>query len=116
MATVPEDDVRAAFDVIRAREHLDAVTGPTLRTFERPAIDGHRIVLQDHLASDAYPQGMRFVHTVDLRRLVEQAPRHQDVPDAWSAYNGVATPVTLPDFVTALATAFAAGFLGHQSD
>ena len=112
--TIPEDDLRAAFEVIRGRDFLEAVPGPTLRTFERPGIEGHRIVLEDHLGSDAYPTGMRYVRSVDLRRLIEIAPAYQDVPEGWSAYNGIASPVTLPDYLVALSTAFAAGFLAHR--
>jgi hypothetical protein len=111
---VPEQDVRAAFDDIRTREVFAAVPGATLRSFERPGIDGYRIVLQDHLGTAAYPEGMRYVRGVDLRHLVEVAPQHSEVPDGWAAYNGVAPPVTLPDYLTALATAFAAGILEHQ--
>lgn len=114
--SVPEADVRAAFDRIRDQGRLRAVEGETLTTFERPGIDGHRIVWEDHLASEAYPEGMRYVRSVDLRRLVEVAPRFDDVPDGWGAYNGLATPVTLPDYLAALATAFAAGFLQHRGD
>jgi hypothetical protein len=56
---------------------------------------------------------MRFARGVDLRRLVEVAPRHDDVAELWNTYNGTAVPVSLPDFVTALSVAFAAGFLDH---
>ena len=44
------------------------------------------------------------------------ALEHDQVPDLWSAYNGVETPVPLPDFLIALATAFAAGLLEHSYD
>lgn len=111
---VPEAHVRAAFDEIRSRERLAAVAGATLRSFERPGIDGHRIVLRDHLASHLCPEGMRYVRNVDLRQLVDVAVRHGEVPDGWSAYNAVASPVTLPDYLAALATAFAVGFLEHD--
>jgi hypothetical protein len=112
----PEADVRAAFERLRSRERLLASPGPSLRSFERPAIDGHRVVLAKHLASDAYPDGLRYVRGVALSHLVEVAPHHPEVPDGWSAYNGVASPVTLPDYLTALATAFAAGLLVHRND
>lgn len=108
---IPEPAVRAAFEKIKSRPALDAVRGPTLGTLERSAIVGHRIVLKDHLTSSAVPEGIRFVRGVDLLRLIEVAPRHDDVPDGWSAYNAVAPPVTLPDYLTALATAFAARLL-----
>ncbi len=110
---VPEAEVLAAFEEIRARERLDAGPGPTLRALERPAVVGHRIVHAKHLASDAFPEGLRWIRNVDLEALVEVAPRHDEVPDGWSAYNGIAPPVTLPDYLTALATAFAAGLLVH---
>jgi FAD-dependent halogenase len=111
--SVPEAEVRRAFETIRARPTLAAVRGRTLRSVERPGIDGHRIVMREHLVSDARQRGMRYVRGVDLLALVDVAPGHADVPDGWAAYNGRAAPVTLPDYLTALATAFAAGFLEH---
>jgi hypothetical protein len=112
---VPEPAVRRAFDVIRARASLDAIPGSSLRRVHLPGIEGHRIVLQEHLASDAFPEGLRYVRGVDLRGLVVSAPGHTEVPDAWAAYNGIGPPVTLPDYLTALATAFAAGLLEHAA-
>jgi hypothetical protein len=44
---------------------------------------------------------------------VDVAPRHAQVPDGWEAYNTGAAPVSLPDYLAALATAFAAGLLEH---
>jgi len=110
---VPEDAVRRAFDVIRSRPSLDAIPGSSLRRVQVPGIEGHRIALQDHLASDAFPEGLRYVRGVDLQGLVVAAPGRAEVPDAWAAYNGIAPPVALPDYLTALATAFAAGLLEH---
>lgn len=112
-AAVPEDAVRRAFEEIKTRSALAARTGETLRIAEGPAIEGHRIVLQERLVTDRVPEGLRFVRGVDLARLVEVAPRHPDVPDGWGAYNALAPPVTLPDYLTALATAFAAEILEH---
>jgi flavin-dependent dehydrogenase len=113
---VPEADVRHAFGTIKGLETLSSRAGSSLRTFERPGIDGQRIVLQDHLGSDTYPEGMRYVRGVDLRQLVLLAPQHGDVADGWTAYNDLAPPVSLPDYLTALATAFAARFLEHVQD
>ncbi len=84
-----------------------------MRAVERPAVTGHRIMLREHLATDVLPRGIRFVRGVDLERLLDVAPRYAEVPDGWAAYNGLAPPVTLPDYLTALATAFAAGLLEH---
>ena len=110
---VPEARVRRAFEAIRARPTLEAVRGRTLRMVERPGVVGHRIVLRDHLVSDRHGEGLRHVRGVDLRELVAVAPFHAEVPDGWAAYNARSAPVTLPDYLTALATAFAAGFLEH---
>jgi len=108
---VPEASVRAAFEEIKSRPALDAVRGHSVVRQERPTIEGHRIVLREHLTSSATADGLRFVRGVDLLHLIEIAPRHDQVPDGWAAYNNVAAPVTLPDYLTALATAFAARIL-----
>jgi len=113
---VSERDVRAAFDAMRARDRLDAARGPSLRTVERAAIDGYRLVPMTHLASDRHPEGIRFVRSVDLLRVVDLAGQTDDVAELWAAYNGVAPPVSLPDFLVGLSTAFAAGFLVHRGD
>jgi FAD-dependent halogenase len=108
-----ESDVRAAFDTIRSGESLCARPGATLRVFEATGIEGHLIVRQQHVGSEPFPAGMRYLRGVDLIKLIDVAPNHALVPDGWAAYNGVAPPVTLPDYLTALASAFAAGFLEH---
>lgn len=113
-AVVPEPAVRRAFEEIKVRPALAARRGHSVRAVERPAVEGQRIVLREQLATDTVPEGIRFVRGVDLQRLAEVAPRHQDVPDGWAAYNAVAPPVTLPDYLTALATAFAVGILEHD--
>ena len=112
-APLPEEEIRTAFNAIRDRDPLVALPGSSLRAIERPGVEGHRLVMRPHLASDRLPGGMRYVRDVDLSALVEVAPQHGQVPDGWAAYNGMAPPVTLPDYLTALATAFAAGFLEH---
>jgi flavin-dependent dehydrogenase len=111
---VPEAEVRHAFDELRSRPALMAVRGSTVRILERPAIRGERIALQPHVASSTLPEGVRYVRGVDLLHLLDVAPQYDQVPDGWAAYNGVAAPVTLPDYLTALATAFAAGLLEHS--
>jgi len=113
--TLPSAEaVREAFERIRTRESLDARRAETLREVERPTVVGLRIVRSRHIASDRFPDGLRYVRNVDLMRLVDVAPRHADVPDGWSAYNTGAPAVSLPDYLTALATAFAAGLLAHD--
>jgi len=110
---VPEAEARRALDGIRGLETLSAVPGHSVRIVERPTVVGHRIRLAEHLASDRAPQGLRFVRNVDLLRVLDVAPRHSEVPDGWAAYNAAGPSVTLPDYLAALATAFATGLLEH---
>jgi len=111
---VPADIVRAAHERIRSIESLDALSNPDLRVIKRPAIRSQRIVMKRHLTNDAYRNGMRYVRGVDLLTLVELAPQYAEVPNMWNAYNEREAPVSLPDFLVGLSTAFAAGLLVHR--
>jgi hypothetical protein len=70
--------------------------------------------MKRHLTNDAYRNGMRYVRGVDLLTLVELAPQYAEVPNMWNAYNEREAPVSLPDFLVGLSTAFAAGLLVHR--
>ncbi|MDE0731402.1 MAG: hypothetical protein OSB36_10785, partial [Longimicrobiales bacterium] len=107
------DLVRAAHERIRSVELLDSRANPDLRVIKRPAIRSQRIVMKRHLMNDTYPKGIRYVRGVDLLRLVELAPQFDQVPDIWNGYNEKEAPVSLPDFLIGLSTAFAAGLLMH---
>ena len=107
------DLVRAAHERIRSAELLDSRANPDLRVIKRPAIRSQQIVMKRHLMSDTYPKGIRYVRGVDLLRLVELAPQFDQVPDIWNGYNEKEAPVSLPDFLIGLSTAFAAGLLVH---
>jgi flavin-dependent dehydrogenase len=103
--------VEGAWESLRSRDRLEAAPGATLRVVRRPALDGNRIVLADHLANDAWPHGARWVQGVPLPDLVRIAPEHATVPDLFEACARSQPGLPLPAFLTALATAFAAGFL-----
>ena len=113
-SAVPEEEVRGAFEAIRAQETLNAVRGSTLRIFDGPGIAGHRIVMEQRLATGSWPAGMRYVRGVDLLQLVEATTSQESVPDGWTRYNEIGPAVTLPDYLTALSTAFATGILEHR--
>jgi flavin-dependent dehydrogenase len=104
-------DVRAAFGAIRVAPELRLVRAPDLRVVSRAAVDGHEIVLQSQLASDAYPRGLRYAHDVDLAVLIDVVPLHTQVPDVLQAYTRRAGPVALPDFLAALSTLVARRWL-----
>jgi flavin-dependent dehydrogenase len=108
---VTEPAARRAFDQIRSAECLNARAGATLRRVRAAALEGRRIVIVEHLASDRHPRPVRYHRSVDLLRLATLAPTQGGVPDLWAAYNRSGPPADLPDFLTALAVACAAGFL-----
>ena len=84
-------------------EKLKAAPHVTLRQGKavepRPAIEGNFIVLRDDIAN------------VNARRLVDAAVRHRQVPDMYEAYCRDFATVSLPDFLTALATLISEGVL-----
>ncbi len=100
----------AAYERIRGAPRLAARPAGGLARVAGPVVEGRRIVLEEHLTLG---DGRRFRHhgPVDLRRLVEVAADHGDVPDLWAAYQERAAPVPLPDFLRGLSYAFAAGLL-----
>jgi hypothetical protein len=57
---------------------------------------------------------VRFVADVDVVALAEMAPQALDVPGLFDGYCRHVAPVALPDFLRALATAVARGWLVAQ--
>ena len=106
-----DPDVRRAFDEIRAREAIELRSTSLVRRTGRPTVRGNRVVVEDHLVVPAFPAGVRYVRNVDLLRLSELASSHRQVPDLFDAYNRVASPVPLPDFLGALSLLIGKGFL-----
>ena len=103
--------VAAAFEDIRSAESIVLQRAAELRIEERPAVSGSEIVLESRIVTASEPAGVRYLSDVDILALIELAPSHQQVPDLFEAYNRRRAPVSLPDFLTALATAVARGFL-----
>jgi flavin-dependent dehydrogenase len=106
-----DGDVRAAFEQLRRAPTLQARPGPALQVEPRPAVSGREIVLEPHIVSPERPSGVRYVRGVDLLVLLELAPSYGQVPDLFDAYVRRSSPVALPDFLYALATAVARGWL-----
>ncbi|HSM61723.1 MAG TPA: FAD-dependent monooxygenase [Longimicrobiales bacterium] len=108
--------VEAAWTALRNREGLRAVPGRSLRLVSRPVLDGERIAMAPHLATDPFPGGIRFAHGVVLPDLVREAPAHADVPSLYEACARRHPGLSLPAFLTALSTAFAAALLEHADE
>ena len=115
-AEVPEQtydrpDILRAFEVLRAGDRLAARVGPGVSIEPRPSVRRHEIVLEPHLVEPHSAHGVRYLHNVDVVRLVELAPAFGTVPDLYDGYVATLGPVPLHDFLMVLATAFARRWL-----
>ena len=103
-------DVQRALDRLKSQDGLRARAG-AIAIEPRPCIRGHEIVLEPHLVAPEYPHGVRYVRGIDMIDLVELAPAARQVPDLYDACVRQQGPVQLHDFLLALATAVARGWL-----
>lgn len=103
--------VQAAFAAIRATPTLVLRRVWNVKREPRPVVRDDRVVLADHLIVPAFPDGIRYIRSVDLTVLAEVAPAHQDVPALFDAYNAAAPAVSIEDFLGALAVAVGKGIL-----
>ena len=94
--------VRDAFEELKRRPVMRLRDGDTLRVVERAVVRGNRVVLAQHLASAAVPQGVRYCRNVDLLTVARLAQHHEQVPDLYDAYSRAGSPAPLPDFLGAL--------------
>ncbi len=94
--------VRDAFEELKRRPAMHLRIGDSLRVVERAVVRGNRVILEQHLASAAIPQGVRYCRNVDLLAITRLAPHHEQVPDLYDAYSRAASVVPLPDFLGAL--------------
>lgn len=101
------EKVREAFERIRASDGIRLQAGPGVSIASRPMIRGNQIVLEPHLV----PAGVRYVSNIDVVSIVELAPGANQVPDLYDAYVKRAGSTSLHDFLQALATTVAKGWL-----
>jgi flavin-dependent dehydrogenase len=107
--------VLAAFDALRQAPEIRLSLGRNVRRSIGAAVRGRLVVPEERLATDALPEGLRYVRGVDLIQVVETAPEHRQVPDLWEAYCRSAGPVILPDFIGVLSVLLARGILVNES-
>jgi flavin-dependent dehydrogenase len=103
--------VEAALARLRAADAVSLAPGPSFHVHSRPAVSGREIVLEPRIVIDDDTAGVRHIAGVDVVALVEMAGAFRSVPDLFDAYNKRCPPVGLPEFLTALATAMARGWL-----
>lgn len=109
-----DPDVLRAFNDLRAAPSIRLRPAPGLRRLRLPAVRGRRIVLDEHLASPALPDGVRHLRDVDLPPLVDMAGAHDQVPDLYQAYLERVATVALPDFLGALSVLLGKGMLKNE--
>jgi len=106
-----DPEVLAAFDEIRRRASIGLRASAELRRSDRPTVRGDRVELEEHLFVPAFRDGVRYLRSVDLVKIVALAPMYDQVPDLYAAYNGAAPPASLPDFLGALSVLVGKGML-----
>ena len=78
---------------------------------DRAVVRGNRVRLERHLVNASFTSPVRYCRGVDLVLMTELSGRHSQVPDLFDAYNRVAPPAPLPDFLGALSTLIGYGAL-----
>ena len=109
----PDDTgaVQRAFEHLKGTDEWRVSIGPEIAIEPRPLIRGHEIVLEPHVIAPGDPHGIRYVRGVDMLVLVELASCSRSVPDLFDACVQRAGSMPLHDFLFALATAVARGWL-----
>lgn len=102
--------VHGAFERLKAKSSVSLRPAASLRVVEQATVRGNRIVLGPHLVAEGVP-GIRYCRNVDLVLIARLAPRYEQVPDLFEAYNRAAPPAPLPDFLGALSTLIALDML-----
>jgi hypothetical protein len=103
--------VLRALEELRSRDAIHLQPTPSVQRVGRPTVRGNRVVVEDHLVVPAFPEGVRYVRNIDLLKLSELSASIASVPDLFEAYNRVASPAPLPDFLGALSLLVGKGFL-----
>jgi flavin-dependent dehydrogenase len=105
------DAVRRALEELKLQASIRLQRTPDVQATQRAGIEGREVVLRDALIAPSTGEPLDFVSNVEVVKLVEMAPRYRQVPDLFEAYNRAGSPVSLEDFLKALATLLAAGLL-----
>jgi flavin-dependent dehydrogenase len=103
--------VRQVFERLKASETWSPRVGDTVAIEPRPCIRGNEIVLEPHIVTPDESGGVRYVRAIDVVALVQMAPATRQVPDLFDQYVKRIGPTPLPEFLFAVATSVARGWL-----
>ena len=102
---------RAAYEGVRSDDRFKARTADRIRIAPRPFVDGHEIALGPHVVASDEDAGVRYLYNIDVPALLELAPDAREVPELFAAYVQRRGNTDLHDFLLALSTAVARGWL-----
>lgn len=107
------DDPRvvAALGELRRRDLAVLQLADDVRLEPRPLVRGNRVALEPHLVAAGFPQGVRYVHNVDVVALARVAPQEREVGTLYARYEAIAGRAALPDFLVALGALVGRGVL-----
>lgn len=103
--------VVAALTWLRGRDDLQLQAAPDVQRIRRPTVQGHEVVMVEHLARPAAPRGLRYLQGVDLQTVADLAAEADTVADLLDRYDRVAPPAPPPAVLGALSTLVGLGFL-----
>jgi flavin-dependent dehydrogenase len=106
--------VLAAFAELRSRPAIHLTIGEDVRIEPRPAVQGREIVMDDHVISPAWPDGLRYLRGVNLVEVLRLAPHHRDAGELFEAVQATGREIDLPNFLGALSVLLATGALRHS--
>lgn len=101
--------VQAAFEELRTRESARLVPEHELARVRRPIVRGNVVVEEEHLVLPGLPAATRYVRNVDLLLVLDVAGATGDVGEMYAQYTRRLGPVSLPDFLGALAVIVGTG-------
>ena len=105
--------IQHAFDGLKGSDVFHMSVAAKVRIEPRPLVDGNEIRLAPHVVTPD-SAATRYLHGIDMVALLELAPEVRQVPDLYEAYSRRAAPAPLHDFLMALSSAVARGWLVAQ--
>lgn len=107
------DAIRRAFERLKTSAAFRMKTSEGIRVEPRPLVEGHEITLAPHIIGPDSAV-IRYLYGIDMVALLEMAPDASQVPDLFEAYARRHPRPSLHDFLLALSTAVARGWLVAQ--
>jgi flavin-dependent dehydrogenase len=114
LSRIGPDQVRDAYEDLRRRPHSSLQLAPAVRVEARAVIEGCEIVSRSHLVAEDDEAPVRFLYDVELPELVAVATAESDPGAMFDRYCRRRGEVALPQFLTALSTLVARGWLCYK--